>query len=66
MFIRKHEQHSGQKNINSMNKPEQHKVEFCWKHENTDCHGEKNIYSIKLLNIISNIQYQYLYRKHYL
>lgn len=29
MFRRKQEQHSGQKNINSMNKPEQHKVEFC-------------------------------------
>lgn len=32
---------AGQKNLNSMNKPEQHKVEFCWKHENTDCHGKK-------------------------
>lgn len=50
MFRRKHEQHSGQKNLNSKNKHEQYNAEFCFQHENTDCH-EKNTHSqYKIIN----------------
>lgn len=41
---------AGQKNLNSMNKHEQYNAEFCFQHENTDCHEKKNHSQYKIIN----------------